>query len=331
MNDTIQKKLISKRKSLSKKLLQRLSEAPKSKDQYFNMEYLFASHERELIRARDFLSGHSKRQTSLLGTGSMVGSFHIMPHIAKAFVENDHDRLALYYSYMIGRDYLVQQLSIAMNPDVIIFSGELTELTMGLYAIGWPDEAGQIMRQVWEHPEPPRALLLFPDYLMVWFAIYFTLGSRDLIARAKFRDASAEPNEPDSPYSFLLGCWKDADPAKVRNSLVAYSEQNMARSLLGENKRTETGFDIDSWWYVPWDILAIQMRRKALGLDWVETDDARMHEVWQNREELPFVKDDLVWPTYLELCDLLRIEPYKPRKSVEVRINRENFDFEVVS
>ena len=72
----------------------------------------------------------------------------------------------------------------------------------------------------------------------------------------------------------------------------------MARSLLGENKRTETGFDIDSWWYVPWDILAIQMRRKALGLDWVETDDARMHEVWQNREELPFVKDDLVWPTY---------------------------------
>jgi hypothetical protein len=56
-----------------------------------------------------------------------------------------------------------------------------------------------------------------------------------------------------------------------------------------------------------------------------------MHEVWQNREELPFVKDDLVWPTYLELCDLLRIEPYKPRKSVEVRINRENFDFEVVS
>ncbi len=104
----------------------------------------------------------------------------------------------------------------------------------------------------------------------------------------------------------------------------------MARSLLGENKRTETGFDIDSWWYVPWDILAIQMRRKSLGLDWVETDDARMHEVWQNREELPFVKDDLVWPTYLELCDLLGVEPYKPRKSVEVRINRENFDFEVV-
>ena len=330
MNDTIHKKLISKRRSLSKKLLQRLSEAPKSNDQYFNTEELFASHDEDLAQARAFISGRSLKRPLLLVGGSMAGKFEIMPHIAKAFVENDHDRLALYYSYMIGRDYLVQQLSIAMNPDVIIFSGELTELTMGLYAIGWPDEADQIMRQVWEHPEPPRALLLFPDYLMVWFTIYFTLGSRDLIARAKFRDASAEPNEPDSPYSFLLGCWKDADPARVRNSLVAYSEQNMARSLLGENKRTETGFDIDSWWYVPWDILAIQMRRKALGLDWVETDDARMHEVWQNREELPFVKDDLVWPTYLELCDLLRIEPYKPRKSVEVRINRENFDFEVV-
>ena len=217
-----------------------------------------------------------------------------------------------------------------MNQDVFISSRELTELTMGLYAIGWRDEADQIMRQVWEHPEPPRSSSLFPDYLMAWFTIYFALGSRDLIAGAKFEAPEGEPNEPDSPYSFLLGCWKDADPAKVRNSLVAYSEQNMARSLLGENKRTETGFDIDSWWYVPWDILAIQMRRKALGLDWVETDDARMHEVWQNREELPFVKDDLVWPTYLELCDLLRIEPYKPRKSVEVRINRENFDFEVV-
>ncbi len=77
-------------------------------------------------------------------------------------------------------------------------------------------------------------------------------------------------------------------------------------------------------------VKALEAEVKALGLDWVETDDARMHEVWQNREELPFVKDDLVWPTYLELCDLLRIEPYKPRKSVEVRINRENFDVEVV-
>ena len=138
----------------------------------------------------------------------MAGKFEMMSHIANAFAEKDSDRLALYYSYMIGRDYLVQQLSIAMNPDVIIFSGELTELTMGLYAIGWPDEAGQIMRQVWEHPEPPRALLLFPDYLMVWFTIYFTLGSRDLIARAKFRDASAEPNEPDSPYSPAFPKWR---------------------------------------------------------------------------------------------------------------------------
>ena len=330
MNDTIYRKLISKRKSLSKKLLQRLAEAPKSNDQYFNTEYLYASHERELAKARDFLSGRSPKITLLLSAGSMTGKDEIMSHIAKAFAEKDHDRLHLYYSYMIGRDYLVQQLSLAMNPDVFIFSRELTKLTMGLYTIGWPDEAEQVMRQVWEHPKAPRTRSLFPDYLIVWFTIYFTLGSRDLVARAKFDVAEGEPNEPDSPYSFLLGCWKDADPAKVRNSLVAYSEQNMARSLLGENKRTETGFDIDSWWYVPWDILAIQMRRKSLGLDWVETDDARMHEVWQNREELPFVKDDLVWPTYLELCDLLRIEPYKPRKIVEVRINRENFDFEVV-
>lgn len=330
MNDTIYKKLVSKRKSLSKKLLQRLSEAPKSKDQYFNTEYLYAAHERELVRARDFLSGRSPRKTSLLSTGSMNGSFHIMPHIAKAFAEKDHDRLYLYYAYMIGRDYLVRQIKLAMNPDVYLHTGKLEPLTMGLYAIGWPEEAGQVMRQVWEHPEPPRSYSLFPKYLFVWFTIYFALGSRDLIAPVEFEKGYGEPNEPDSPYSFLLGCWKDADPVKVRNSLVAYSEQNMARSLLGENKRVEMGFDIDSWWYVPWDTLAIQMRRKSLGLDWVETDDSRMHEVWQNREELPFVKDDLVWPTYLELCDLLDVEPYKPRKSIEVRINRENFDFELV-
>ena len=101
--------------------------------------------------------------------------------------------------------------------------------------------------------------------------------------------------------------------------------------MLSPNKRLEIGFDFTSWWYVPWDILAINMRRKSLGLDWIETGDPREEEVWQNREELPFVKDDMVWPAYLEICDILGIEPYEPRKSVKVRVDRETFDIEMVN
>ncbi|MFV0476416.1 MAG: hypothetical protein ACK5ME_01120 [Parahaliea sp.] len=93
---------------MSKKLLQRLSEAPKSQDQYFNTDELFASYEEELAQARDFLSGRSPKRTLLLSAGSMTGTDEIMAHIAKAFAENDHDRLYLYYSYIIGRDYLVR-------------------------------------------------------------------------------------------------------------------------------------------------------------------------------------------------------------------------------
>jgi len=335
MSNIVYDKLVKKRKALTRKLISRISEAPNSKDGYFVPGYALENYKKYLNQIRE--NKENKKKIDLFLAGTPMNDDMLALHLqASAFQNTSSDYLHLLFAFQQTRDYLVRQLGLALNPQNgrLIFQSEHVPLVMGLYSIGWHQEADQVVRQIWDHPKAPLATGLGPKDLMAWFPSYFSLGSRELIEKRgpnphpNRGEVYGEPNEPDSPHSYLLGCWNDPDPAKVRNALIAYSEQNMARSLLPESKRM--GWDFESWWYVPWDILAINMRRKALGLEWVETGDPRMEEVWQNREELPLVKDDLVWPAYLEICDILEVKPYQPRKSIDVKVNRDTFDLEVV-
>lgn len=326
MATTLTDKLNRAREKELTKLSARFAEAPNSTDGYFVPGLALEKFEDGLKNLRS-APGNKKHLAMFLAGPAWTGEMIPLTHQAMAFARADATALELSFAFQMSRDYILRQLKIATGRPVM-FEYEHMRLVLGLYAIGWCAEADATERSIWEHPKAPLVRAFMPARLMTWFTSYFALGSRDLIAATELEPPQGEPDEPDSPYSLLLGCWKDSDPAKVSNSLIAFSEQNIARSLLPESKRESCGFDTTSWWYVPWDVLAINMRRGSLGLAWVETDDPRMLEVWQNREELPFVKDDIIWPAYLEVCDLLKLEPYQPRKSIDVKVDRRTFALE---
>lgn len=212
-------------------------------------------------------------------------------------------------------------------------TGNVAETILGLYAIGWHQEAEEYCRNIWLNFEGGFGRggygLLASD-LVFWFANYFALGSRDLIEPwVDHPNFNSEPDQPQHIYSLLLGCWKDPDPDKVANTLTAFSEHNVAQVCLPDGALFATEYnDLLDWRFIPYDVAAIQMRRKALGLPWIDNGDQRLRMCFAFGDEAPLVKDNIIWPIYLEACELFGITPYQPRKSVEVRVSRDDYDCE---
>lgn len=198
----------------------------------------------------------------------------------------------------------------------------LPELLLGLQAIGWVDESREYCEYAWQNAA--RAFQdggLPTNELLAWFSVYFTLGSRDLIAPTGIK----EPDKPDSVYSMLLGKWKNPDPAEVSNTLLAYAERNVAETLLPQSKRP-LDLERPDLLFIPYDVLAINIRRHAEGLAWVDIDDPRMEGWPVSTEKMPLVKDNVTWPIYVELCKLVGVEPMRTEKEIEVTVDPETLE-----
>ena len=76
--------------------------------------------------------------------------------------------------------------------------------------------------------------------------------------------------------------------------------------------------------FIPFDVLAIQSRRRSLGLPKVENGDPRLEEAGSLLSNpMPLVKDNIIWPTYVQICERQGIEPYSAENEIEVTVDPE--------
>jgi len=139
------------------------------------------------------------------------------------------------------------------------------------------------------------------------------LDSRDPIEAAierGMRRPFVEPDFTDHPYGKMLEVWKSENTDDVKDALQAYSGFNTFESLRQRNQIKHDFSLHKDLWLIPYDVAAINMRRRALGLDWVEIDDPRMDDLYTEWDELPFVRDDVTWPIYLKTCAAMGFQPY---------------------
>lgn len=235
----------------------------------------------------------------------------------------DPARAWLYFAKKMTQLYAIQHISVASQyrnpPDT---GRELAHFLLGLSAIGWTKEAQSYCTFILtEQRDQIESNTIMPNELFAWFSLYFTLGSRDLIANTKLK----EPNKPDSIYSKLLGDWQDSDTSILKETLDAYAELNVGNTLLPESKRP---LDISNpeLLHIPYDVLAINMRRHAMDLHWVEIDDPRMEGWPVSTNKRPLVKDNVVWPAYLKLCEMIEIVPFQSELEIEVTLDPETLE-----
>ena len=255
---------------------------------------------------------------------------------AAAIEARDRDTARFNIAHHATQQFLEVDLGLkiaaaGLRPKKVIPHWAAADLALQLNAIGWHDEATDFMTRYWtQYPQTTSAPLDNPDAplareLLAWFGSYFTLGSRDLIAPYGFK----EPNEPDRPMSHLLGRWREADAAGLRNLMTGFAENNCANLLLPRNRRTPD-YDNQLMLFFPYDVLAIQTRRETEGLDPVPYDDPRAAMMYAETDRLPFLADDLIWPAYQLGCERLGLEQYVPRETVGARYDRFSFSVEPV-
>ena len=235
----------------------------------------------------------------------------------------DQDKAYLTFAKNLTQLCALQQISYLTEYKSTAYSRpELVLYLLGLQAIGWEAEAKSYGEYIFtERAADLNQNGIMPNELLAWFSVYFTLGSRDLIAPTGIK----EPNKPDSVYSMLLGKWKNPDPAEVSNTLLAYAERNVAETLLPQSKRP-LDLQLPDLLFIPYDVLAINMRRHAEGLAWVDIDDPRMEGWPVSTEKMPLVKDNVTWPIYVELCKLVGVEPMRTEKEIEVTVDPETLE-----
>lgn len=224
----------------------------------------------------------------------------------------------------------LSRLRAGRQKNAMISFSKLAHNTAQLHAIGWHEEAAWLAEAVWanaantlgQNGDVPQ---IMPNELFGWFMSYFTLGNRDLIAAS----GVTEPDDPDTPFSHLLGRWREPDAAGLTNLMTAYAEQNMARSMLPFANAPADSIE-KLWWYVPYDIYAIQQRRVSEGLDPVPLDDPRADIPLPDFVDAPLIQDDLIWPAYLRACAEDGITPYAPRKAVQAVTDRATLEVTLV-
>jgi|GEM_PF-4850103 len=140
---------------------------------------------------------------------------------------------------------------------------------LSLYAAGWTQEADLAGLYLWENYEKTYGPAgKYDRNEMTWFADYFSLDSRDPIEAAMERGMRmpiVEPDFSDHPYGKLLKVWKSENADDVREALQAYSDFNLFETLRQSNHLKHDFFLHKDLWLIPYDVAAINMRRRALG------------------------------------------------------------------
>ena len=259
----------------------------------------------------------------------------VRPHVIMHHVSEDRDAQRLAYFRFATQSFLVShyELERLAAQKQINANFTLHRLSHGLaqlHSIGWHKEAAWLAEAVWSRAghtlgrngDVPS---LMSNELFGWFMSYFTLGSRDLISAA----GVTEPDDPDTAFSHLLGRWREEDGGGLENLMIAYAEQNIARSLMSFADAPADSIE-KLWWYIPYDIYAIQQRRVSEGLDPVPLDDPRAAMPMTDLTDAPLVQDDLIWPAYLRACQEDGITPYNPRSTLQARTNRATLEVTLI-
>lgn len=239
----------------------------------------------------------------------------------RAVAAGDMAKAWTLWSRCLTQNYALHHLLTSMDELIRPLShAALPRFLLGLQSIGWQQEAREYCEHIFTHCTD-SSFDIIPEELFAWFSIYFTLGSRDLIAPTTFK----EPNKPDSIYSTMLGDWQNEEPAELSKTLARYGEYNVDKTLLASSKRP---VDLDSpdLLFIPFDILSINMRRKVLGLSWVETGDPRMNGWPVSTDKMPLVKDNVTWPIYLELCEMAGVTPFSSEHEITITLDPETLE-----
>ena len=242
----------------------------------------------------------------------------------RAAAEGDFAKAWTLWARWLTQNHALHHLTSAMGKHVSPRShAGFPKFLLGLQSIGWEKEAYQYCEHLFTQDADRlnRTVSIIPEELFAWISIYFTLGSRDLIAQAGFK----EPNKPDSIYSTLLGDWQDKDIGELSETLLRYGEYNVEKTLLPPSKRP-LDLDYPDLLFIPFDILAVNMRRKTLGLSWVETSDPRVTGWPVSTDKMPLVKDNVTWPIYLELCHMAGVSPFSSQHEIEITLDPETLD-----
>ena len=185
-------------------------------------------------------------------------------------------------------------------------------ITLLLQGAGWFEEAKKQMDFVCTNAKVD--FMVSNRNKLGWFAILSTFDDWDHFKTIE-RKGYYPPNINNIDiYWMLAECWDDPDPLKVKNTLTAVREHNVAGNLMAEFSTPDTNDEL--LLFFDYEVRAINMRRMALGLETVVLDESYAIEPQLPMERIPFAKDDVVWPAYLKTCEHFGTKPYEPKGEV---------------
>lgn len=151
-----------------------------------------------------------------------------------------------------------------------------------------------------------------------WFPIFLAMSDPSVAAARGYQPTPEE----FGPFWILLDKWDAEDPTEVRNALTATHEFMVANATLPESKRHYlVGIDVLLW---DFEIRAINEKRRARGLATVEVE-TYLDEDLVGDAPIPFVRDDIFWPSHLRYCEELDIAPYEFKGDViDVSLDPQN-------
>lgn len=262
------------------------------------------------------------REFALIGDFSALGPFAAIPY----YVKNDdiqglETELAFYNSlYVMFRHLRMAHHAIdpTRSRSLDRSCGERIAI---MTASGWLEDVADILEPAFVNNSAFKKIV--PPYhkpseskAHYWFAMLSARAALDIGGEVKVKlDIKTTPI-----WAMFMQKWDDPDPAAVRNVALACHEQLIAKAMIPEAKRPE--FAEDSILFFDYDLRALNVLRVHKGLDPVEVET--YCPPMPPLGKIPFARDDVFWPVYLDVCARLGIEPrFQDREYIDVSLNWE--------